>query len=87
MADGGDISGSAHFKNKCDLGVTIQADPKVKNLTNVRVWKSKYKEEMGQTGDFALMFDPRSRRFSHFDLAPPSDEFAPEPAQQKWMQQ
>lgn len=86
MADGGDISGSAHFKNKCDLGVTIQADAKVKNLTNIRVWKSKYKEEMGQTGDFALMFDPHSRRFSHYDLNPPSDEFEDQP-QRQWMHQ
>jgi len=86
MADGGDISGSAHFKNKCDLGVTIQADPKVKNLTNVRVWKSKYKEEMGPTGDFALMFDPRSRRFSHYETEPQVEDIE-ESERLKWHQQ
>ena len=73
MADGGDISGSAHFKNKCHLGVTVQADPVVKNLTKIRVWKSKYKEEMGPTGDFTLLFDPRSRRFSHIEMESPEN--------------
>ena len=63
MADGYDISGSAHFKNKCDLGVTVQSDRDIENLTNIRVWKSKYKEEMGPTGDFSLYFNPTSRRF------------------------
>lgn len=63
MADGADISGSGHFKNRLDLGVTVQADPTTDNVTNIRVWKSKYREEMGQTGDFSLLFDPRSRRF------------------------
>lgn len=87
MADGYDISGSAHFKNKCDLGVTIQADPKVKNLTNVRVWKSKYKEEMGPTGDFALMFDPRSRRFSHYEVVEVEAEVVERIDRRKWQQQ
>lgn len=86
MADGYDISGSAHFKNKCDLGVTIQADTKVKNLTNVRVWKSKYKEEMGPTGDFTLMFDPRSRRFSHYEAEPAVEEIE-QSERRKWQQQ
>lgn len=63
MADGYDISGSAHFKNKCDLGITVQADREIDGLTNVRVWKSKYKEEMGPTGDFPLWFNRASRRF------------------------
>lgn len=63
MPDGYDIAGSAHFTNKCDLGVTVEADPDVEGLSTVRVWKSRFKEEMGPTGDFHLVFDPSSRRF------------------------
>lgn len=65
LPDGGDISGSAHFKNKCDLGVTVQSDGAIDGLTHVRVWKSKYREEMGPTGDFGLLFDANSRRFGY----------------------
>jgi twinkle protein len=64
MPDGYDISGSAHFVNRCDLGVSVEADQSLENVSNVRVWKSKYREVMGPIGDFALSFSPASRRFT-----------------------
>lgn len=69
LPDGYDISGSAHFFNKCDLGVTVEADPDIDRLTVVRVWKSRFKEEMGPTGDFHLVYDTSTRRFSPIDRA------------------
>ena len=69
MPDGYDISGSAHFVNRCDLGVSVEADQTIENVSNVRVWKSKYREVMGPTGDFALSFSPASRRFSELSFS------------------
>lgn len=67
MPAGYDISGSAHFMNKCHLGVTVQSDETTEGLTDVWVWKSKWKEIMGPTGKFALEFDPITLRFSGID--------------------
>lgn len=67
MPAGYDISGSAHFMNKCHLGVTVQSDEVTEGLTDVWVWKSKWKEIMGPTGRFSLEFDPVTLRFSGID--------------------
>ena len=64
MPDGYDISGAAHFVNKCHLGVTVQADQEVEGLTDIWVWKVKHKRVMGKTGRFSLSFDSRTGRFS-----------------------
>lgn len=64
MAEGNDVAGSLHFKARCDLGVTIQSDPVVKGMTNVRVWKSRRWREMGEPGDFSLLYHSTSGRFS-----------------------
>lgn len=67
MAEGNDVAGSLHFKARCDLGVTVQTDPVVKGVTNVRVWKSRRWREMGEPGDFSLLFHPVSGRFTELD--------------------
>jgi twinkle protein len=69
MPDGYDISGSAHFVNRCDLGVSVEADQSIENVSNVRVWKSKYREVMGPIGDFALNFSPATRRFTELSFS------------------
>ena len=69
MPDGYDISGSAAFVNRADLGLSVEADQTLENVSNVRVWKSKYREVMGATGDFALSFDPSTRRFTELSYA------------------
>lgn len=69
MPSGYDISGSAHFMNKCHLGVSIQSDEEIDNLTDIWVWKTKYAEIMGPRGIFHLQFDPSTLRFSELDKA------------------
>ena len=64
LPTGYDISGSAHFFNKCHLGVTIQSHETVDGLTEVKVWKSKFKDIMGPTGSFYMLFDQPTKRFS-----------------------
>lgn len=64
MADGDAIAGSFHFRARCDLGVTVQAQPGVKYLTNVKVWKVRDREEQGDEGEFSLLLSPHSKRFS-----------------------
>jgi hypothetical protein len=64
MAEGNDVAGSLHFKARCDLGVTVQSDPVCKGLSNIKVWKSRRWKEMGEPGEFSLIFHPTSGRFS-----------------------
>ena len=64
MPDGDAISGSKDFRARCDLGVSVQADPTAKFLTNVKVWKVRDREEQGDTGEFSLLLNPESKRFA-----------------------
>lgn len=64
IPDGYSISGSAHFNNKCHLGVSVHSTDELPNISDILVWKVKVKPEMGQTGKFSLRFDPESRRYT-----------------------
>jgi len=57
---GYDISGSAHFYNKADVGITIhRPDPYLSNEVEVHVWKMRF-NWIGKQGQATLMYDPAS---------------------------
>lgn len=64
LPDGYDIAGSKEFFDRCDMGVTVQADPRAKFLTNVKIWKIRDREEQGDKGEFSLRLSPHSKRFA-----------------------
>ncbi len=55
-----DISDSAHWYNKADLGVIVHRLPTV---TQIRVGKSRYHDEIGTPGDVDAIFDFNQRRY------------------------
>jgi twinkle protein len=59
-----DISGSAHFYNKSDVGVVVHRADDRKTL--IRVAKSRYHTEIGVPGDLAVQFDPQRAQFDRF---------------------
>jgi len=64
---GYDISGSAHWRNKPELGVTAHRDETSGvDVTLVRVWKSKLFDLMGPTGDVRLRHNFRTGRYAPF---------------------
>lgn len=64
---GYDISGSAHWNNKPELGVTVHRDyDKGEDVTLVKVWKSKRHDVMGKTGEVRFHFDWQTGRYSPF---------------------
>lgn len=75
MPEGYEISGSAHWYNGVDLGVTIHRDPEMieqdgdaypdPNSTRVlvRTWKIKNHRAMGKPGDAYAEFDSRTGRY------------------------
>lgn len=67
MPSGYDISGSAHFMNKCYLGVSVQSSEDVDGLTEIWLWKSKFHDIMGKPGKFFMRFDPALKRFGEID--------------------
>lgn len=64
-----DISDSAHWYNKADLGVVVHRDG---DATLIRVAKSRYHDEIGVPGDVDATFVFEQRRFEMQDH-PPSD--------------
>lgn len=75
MPEGYDISGSAHWYNGVDLGVTIHRDPLMVDVDGgqapdpnstrvlVRAWKIKNHRAMGKPGDAYAEFDSRTGRY------------------------
>jgi len=61
-----DVSDSAAFQNKSDLGVVIArlGDVTIDKLTGVFVRKIRYQPDTGKIGAVELTFDPESRLFS-----------------------
>jgi twinkle protein len=61
-----DISDSAHWYNKADVGIVVHRkgatadDPAVK----IRIAKSRYHDEIGKPGDVEASFDPETRRYT-----------------------
>jgi len=67
-----DIAGSAHFLNKCDMGVVVERnrDPEEGQLNEVRIQVEKVRNrEAGQVGSTKLWFDWRTRRYSEEPIA------------------
>jgi twinkle protein len=67
-APGGyDISGSAHFNNKPELGITVHRERSLgEDVCVMRVWKSKRHDIMGKTGDVMLRFNYLTGRYSDY---------------------
>jgi twinkle protein len=61
-----DISDSAHFANKADLGVVIarKGDPQYDFTTSIMVKKVRYQPDAGRIGSIDVTFDPETRLFS-----------------------
>jgi hypothetical protein len=49
-----DISDSAHWKNRCDVGVIVHRE--TEETTLVRVEKSRYHDEIGKPGDVYVRY-------------------------------
>lgn len=56
-----DISDSAHFFNKSDVGIVIHRLDAI--VTLVRIAKSRYHTEIGVPGDLSLKFEPMSAQY------------------------
>jgi len=59
-----DVSDSAHWFNKPDVGLIIHRDSETK--TTVRIAKSRYHDQIGKPGDWLCTFDPSTNRFATF---------------------
>lgn len=57
-----DISDSAHFYNKADVGLVVHRVDKVKTL--IRIAKSRYHEDIGTPGDVFGAFNPEMARYT-----------------------
>jgi twinkle protein len=72
---GYDISGSASFFSKADLGITVhRPDPSNSTLAEIHCWKCRY-SWVGKQGDTVLNYDPIT---SSYDQVKPKgiyDEF------------
>ena len=58
-----DISGSAHWKNKCDLGVTVFKPADLPNCADIYLEKRKFKR-WGKPGNTRLHWDPVTGRYT-----------------------
>lgn len=60
---GNDITGSAAFNAKADMGITVyRPDPVYSNETEVHVWKARY-SWCGKQGKCSVYFNPTAGRF------------------------
>lgn len=61
-----DVSDSAHFANKADLGVVIAraGNPQYDLTTTIMVKKVRYQPDAGRIGSIDVTFDPEMRLFS-----------------------
>ena len=60
---GYEISGSAHYFNKADCGVTVHRDMDEPHITQVHVWKCRF-SWVGKQGMTQLIYDRRSTTYS-----------------------
>lgn len=58
-----DISGSAHFRNKCDTGIVISRPDPTQSVVTVSIQKSRDQEKMGRLGDVTLMWEAHSASY------------------------
>jgi twinkle protein len=59
---GYDISGSAHFFNGCDSGITISRDREKPNISKLTSWKARF-DWLGRVGSTELAFDNKDNSF------------------------
>lgn len=60
-----DVSDSAHWANKADLGVIVARLGSMQDtLTGIFIKKVRYQPETGRIGDIELVYDPETRMFS-----------------------
>jgi hypothetical protein len=61
----GDISDSAHWSNKADIGVTVGriGDEAISTSTGIYITKIRYQPDAGVLGEFLLQYDRESRIF------------------------
>lgn len=57
VPDGYSVSGSSHWFNKADMGLTIHRPDMFTNKSDVVVWKSRY-NFIGKPGKASLMYEP-----------------------------
>jgi twinkle protein len=62
-----DISDSAHWKNRCDVGVIVHRE--TEETTLVRVEKSRYHDEIGKPGDVYVRYMWQRAAFEHTEKA------------------
>ncbi len=55
-----DISDSAHWYNKADVGIVVHRED---DISTIRVAKSRYHDDIGRPGAVSAMFVPSERRF------------------------
>lgn len=61
-----DIADSAHWANKSDLGIIVHRGD-AENETIVKVQKSRWYEDIGEPGDYPLLYDRQTKTFSKHD--------------------
>jgi twinkle protein len=59
-----DISDSAHWNNKADIGIVVHRDDLTAGETMIRVVKSRYQNAIGVPGEIKLVWDEARTRFS-----------------------
>jgi twinkle protein len=62
-----DISDSANWYNKCDLGIIVHRESE--DSTLIKIQKSRYHETIGRPGEVLMHYWPGSRRFIDADRA------------------
>lgn len=60
-----DISDSAHWANKADIGITVGriGEPDISTSTGIYITKVRYQPDAGRLGEFLLQFDRERRMF------------------------
>lgn len=65
-----DISDSAHWYNKADVGIVIHRTGRTPqdSKTLIRVSKTRYHDQIGEPGDMEAVFNPQSLRYTLTDI-------------------
>lgn len=56
-----DISDSAHWYNKADIGIVVHRDDEI--ATRIRIAKSRYHDKIGKPGDVKVMMSPSTAKY------------------------
>ncbi len=67
---GYDISGSAHFNNKADFGITIHPEPEDRSIVNIINWKTRF-AWAGRQGETQLIYNLKTTLYEE----PPLGDF------------